>query len=448
VLKKKLYIETYGCQMNISDSEIVGSIMADANYEATDNIKEADVIFVNTCSIRDNAEQRVRARLREFKHLKKKKPDLIIGLLGCMAERLKDKLLIEEPHVTVIAGPDAYRDLPKLMLDVEEGQKAVNILLSSSETYEDIEPIRLDHNGVSAFISIMRGCENYCSYCVVPYTRGKERSRNPETIINEAADLFEKGYREVTLLGQNVNSYRWEKDEIVFNFAGLMEKVAQVSPLLRVRFATSHPKDLSDELIDMIARYPNICSAIHLPVQSGSTRILAKMNRKYDRTWYLGRIEAIKSRIPDCTISTDIIAGFCSEVEEDHQETMSLMKKVGFDLAYMFKYSERPDTAAAKRFPDDVPEDVKGKRLQEIIDLQQQLSFESNKRDIGKTFEVLVEGFSKRSKKFLVGRTSQNKVAVFEAHDYVPGDYVKVRVQECTPATLISKVTEENVVSE
>lgn len=438
--KKKLYIETYGCQMNISDSEIVGSIMADANYEATENIKEADVIFVNTCSIRDNAEQRVRARLREFKSLKKKKPELVIGLLGCMAERLKDKLLVEEPHVTVIAGPDAYRDLPKLMVDVEEGQKAVNILLSSSETYEDIEPIRLDHNGVSAFISIMRGCENFCSYCVVPYTRGKERSRNPQTIIDEAADLFKKGYREVTLLGQNVNSYSWESEEDAFNFSGLIEKVAQVDPLLRVRFATSHPKDLSDELIDMIARYPNICNAIHLPVQSGSTRMLAKMNRKYDRAWYLGRIAAIKSRIPDCTISTDIIAGFCTETEEDHQETMSLMKEVDFDLAYMFKYSERPDTAAAKRFPDDVPEEVKGRRLQEIIDQQQQLSFESNKRDIGKTFEVLVEGFSKRSDKFLFGRTSQNKVAVFEAHDFKPGDYVKITVSDCTPATLISKV--------
>jgi tRNA-2-methylthio-N6-dimethylallyladenosine synthase len=448
VPKKKLYIETYGCQMNISDSEIVGSIMADANYESTENIKEADVIFVNTCSIRDNAEQRVRARLREFKSLKKKKPELIIGLLGCMAERLKDKLLIEEPHVTVIVGPDAYRDLPKLMTYVEDGQKAVNILLSSSETYEDIEPIRLDHNGVSAFISIMRGCENYCSYCVVPYTRGKERSRNPQTILDEAVDLFAKGYREVTLLGQNVNSYSWETETDVFNFAGLIEKVAQINPLLRVRFATSHPKDLSDELINMIARYPNICKAIHLPVQSGSTRMLAKMNRKYDRTWYLGRIDAIKSRIPDCSISTDIIAGFCTETEEDHQETMSLMKEVGFDLAYMFKYSERPDTAAAKRFPDDVPEEVKGRRLQEIIDQQQQLSLESNLRDLGKSFEVLVEGFSKRSNKFLFGRTSQNKVAVFEAHEFKPGDYVNVTVTDCTPATLISKVVEDILVSE
>ncbi|MDP4292263.1 MAG: tRNA (N6-isopentenyl adenosine(37)-C2)-methylthiotransferase MiaB, partial [Bacteroidota bacterium] len=429
-----------GCQMNFSDSEIVGSIMADANYESTMNMKEADVIFINTCSIRDNAEQRVRARLREFKSLKKKNPELVIGLLGCMAERLKDKLLVEEPHVTVIAGPDAYRELPKLMTEVEEGQKAVNILLSSSETYEDIEPIRIDNNGVSAFISIMRGCENYCSYCVVPYTRGKERSRNPQTIIDEAADLFSKGYREVTLLGQNVNSYAWENGDERFNFTALIEKVALINPLLRVRFATSHPKDLSDELIEMIARYPNICKAIHLPVQSGSTRMLAKMNRKYDRNWYLGRIEAIKSRIPDCTISTDIIAGFCSETEEDHQDTLNLMKVVPFDMAYMFKYSERPDTAAAKRFPDDVPEEVKGRRLQEIIDLQQQLSLESNKKDIGKTFEVLVEGFSKRSNKFLFGRTSQNKVAVFEAHDFVPGDYVKITVTDCTPATLISKV--------
>jgi tRNA-2-methylthio-N6-dimethylallyladenosine synthase len=429
--------------MNISDSEIVGSIMADADYESTENIKEADVIFINTCSIRDNAEQRVRARLREFKSLKKKKPELIIGLLGCMAERLKDKLLIEEPHVTVIVGPDAYRDLPKLMGYVEDGQKAVNILLSSSETYEDIEPIRLDHNGVSAFISIMRGCENFCSYCVVPYTRGKERSRNPQTIIDEAVELFAKGYREVTLLGQNVNSYKWESEKDLYNFTGLLEKVALIDPLLRVRFATSHPKDLSDELINMIAHYPNICKAIHLPVQSGSSRMLAKMNRKYDLKWYLGRIEAIKSRIPSCTISTDIIAGFCTETEEDHQETMSLMKEVGFDLAYMFKYSERPDTAAAKRFPDDVPEAVKGRRLQEIIDLQQQLSLESNRRDIGQRFEVLVEGFSKRSNKFLFGRTSQNKVAVFEAHDYKPGDYVMVTVTECTPATLISKVVED-----
>lgn len=439
--KKKLYIETYGCQMNFSDSEIVGSIMADANFEKTELIKEADVIFVNTCSIRDNAEQRVRARLREFKALKKKNPNLVIGLLGCMAERLKEKILEEEPHVTVIAGPDAYRDLPKLMADVEDGQKAVNVLLSSSETYEDIEPIRLDHNGVSAFISIMRGCENFCAYCVVPYTRGKERSRNPETIIHEAADLFAKGYREVTLLGQNVNSYRWEtEDRDDFNFAGLIEKVAQVNPLLRVRFATSHPKDLSNELIDMIARYPNICKAIHLPVQSGSTRMLAKMNRKYDRSWYMDRIAAIKSRLPESTLSTDIIAGFCSETEEDHQETMSLMKEVGFETAFMFKYSERPDTAAAKRFPDDVPEEVKGRRLQEIIDLQQQLSLDSNRRDIGKTFEVLVEGFSKRSKKFLFGRTSQNKVAVFEAHDFKPGDYVTVTVTDCTAGTLIAKL--------
>ncbi len=430
--------------MNFSDSEIVGSIMADANFEKTEQIKEADVIFVNTCSIRDNAEQRVRARLREFKALKKKNPNLVIGLLGCMAERLKEKILEEEPHVTVIAGPDAYRDLPKLMADVEDGQKAVNVLLSTSETYEDIEPIRLDNNGVSAFISIMRGCENFCAYCVVPYTRGRERSRNPETIIHEAADLFAKGYREVTLLGQNVNSYRWETEEDTpFNFAGLIEKVAQVNPLLRVRFATSHPKDLSNELIDMIARYPNICKAIHLPVQSGSTRMLAKMNRKYDRSWYLDRIAAIKSRLPECTLSTDIIAGFCSETEEDHQETMSLMKEVGFETAFMFKYSERPDTAAAKRFPDDVPEEVKGRRLQEIIDLQQQLSLESNRRDVGKTFEVLVEGFSKRSKKFLFGRTSQNKVAVFEAHDFKPGDYVTVTVTDCTAGTLISKLAEE-----
>ena len=433
---KKLFIETYGCQMNFSDSEIVSSIMTQNNYETTQELKEADLIFINTCSIRDNAEQRVRKRLKELNALKKNNPGMRIGVLGCMAERLKEKLLEEEKSVDIIVGPDAYRDLPQLLTDVESGQKAINVLLSEEETYADIKPVRLGENNISAFISIMRGCQNFCSYCVVPYTRGKERSRNPESIIREAKELFEKGYREITLLGQNVNSYKWEKDNGT-DFPELLEKVARISPLLRVRFATSHPKDISDELILTIAKYNNICSSIHLPVQSGSSRILKLMNRKYDRTWYLERIASIKKHIPDCELSTDIIAGFCGETDEDHQQTLSLMKEVGYAYAFMFKYSERPDTMAAKKLKDDVPDEVKSRRLTEIINLQQELSETSNQKDIGKTFEVLVEGSSKKSEEHLSGRNSQNKVVVFPRKDFKTGDYVQVKITDCTAATLL-----------
>jgi len=437
--KKKLYIETYGCQMNFSDSEIVGSIMADKGFEATDNMSLADVIFVNTCSIRDHAEQRVRKRLREFRALKKKNPGLVIGVLGCMAERLKTKLLEEEDHVDMIIGPDAYRDLPQLIETVESGQKAINILLSAEETYADIKPVRIGSNGVSAFISIMRGCENFCAYCVVPYTRGKERSRDPQSIMGEAKDLFNRGFREITLLGQNVNSYRWKTTREELNFAGLLEKVAGVSPLLRIRFATSHPKDLSDELLHTMAGNPNICRSIHLPVQSGSNRMLERMNRKYTREWYMDRVNAIKRIIPGCGLSTDIICGFSGETEEDHRETLSLMKWTGYDYAFMFKYSERPNTIAEKKFKDDVPEELKGKRLQEVIALQQELSLASNREDVGKTFEVLVEGLSKKSDRMLSGRNSQNKVVVFPRENYGRGDYVMVRINDCTPATLIGE---------
>jgi len=419
--------------MNFSDSEIVASIMKDNGFEIISEAKSAEVILVNTCSIRDNAEQRVRNRIQEFKSLKKRTPQLIVGILGCMAERLKTNLLEEETFVDMIIGPDAYRDLPKLLADVESGQKGVNVLLSHEETYSDLNPVRLDGKGVNAFISIMRGCQNFCSYCVVPYTRGKERSRDAQSIIKEASKLFDTGYREITLLGQNVNSYL-SADNL--NFAGLMAQVAEISPLLRVRFATSHPKDMSDELLDTIAAYPNICKFIHLPAQSGSTRILEKMNRKYTREWYLGRIKAIREKIDGCSITTDIIAGFCTETEEDHMETLSLMETVGFDFAYMFKYSERPDTFAAKNFADDVPEAVKARHLQEIINLQNKLSLKSNKKDIGKIFEVLVEGTSKRSKDFVSGRNSQNKMVIFPQNNYKPGDYVNVLIKDCTSASL------------
>ena len=436
-MKKKVYIETYGCQMNFSDSEIVGSIMSDNNFEITNTITDAQVVFINTCSIRDNAEQRVNRRLRELKALKKKNPDIKIGILGCMAERLQDKIF-EEEVVDLIVGPDAYRDLPNLLNTVEKGQKAANVLLSEEETYDEIEPVRLDGNGISAFISIMRGCQNFCSYCVVPFTRGKERSRNPETIVNEAKGLFEKGYREITLLGQNVNSYAWEGDDKL-NFALLLERVAQIDPLLRIRFATSHPKDISNELLHIIAKYNNVCKSIHLPVQAGSNRILKLMNRKYTREWYMNRIEAIKTIIPSCTISTDIITGFCSETEEEHQETLSLMEWVGYDYAFMFKYSERSDTLAAKKYKDDVPEEVKSRRLDEIIELQKRLSLESNKKDIGGTFEVLIDSISKRSQLKLSGRNSQNKVVVIPKSDHKIGDYVSVKIKDCTSATLISE---------
>lgn len=428
-------METYGCQMNFSDSQIVGSIMTDHEFEITENIADADLIFVNTCSIREHAEQRIRARLKEFGRYKKMKPDLKIGLLGCMAERLKEQLLEQEHTVDIIVGPDAYRDLPRLLNLAETGQKAVNVILSMDETYADINPIHT--KGISSFISIMRGCENFCSYCVVPYTRGRERSRDPETIVREATRLFEDGIREVTLLGQNVNSYQSEDGT---GFAGLLEKVALVNPELRVRFATSHPKDISNELIETIARHHNICKSIHLPVQSGSNRMLKLMNRKYTREWYLERIETIKRIIPDCALSTDIIAGFSSETEDDHRETLSLMKEVGYDYAFMFKYSERPNTLAAKKYKDDIDEETKGRRLQEIIDLQQELSYESNLKDIGKTFEVLVENVSKKSKEEMSGRNSQNKVIVFPGHSNKPGDFVKIKVTSCTSATLRGEV--------
>ena len=425
--------------MNFSDSEIVASIMHEGGYETCDEASSSDVILINTCSIRDNAEQRVLGRLKELQSLKKLRPGMVLGVIGCMAERLKTQLLEEEKlgmRIDIVVGPDAYRELPQLMLDVESGQKACNVILSEEETYADITPVKYSGNKVSAFISIMRGCENFCSYCVVPYTRGKERSRNPETILNEAKELFENGYREITLLGQNVNSYNWEN---TVNFSSLLKSVAEISPLLRLRFATSHPKDISDELIEIIATYNNICNAIHLPVQSGSSEVLKRMNRKYSREDYLERIRKIKSLIPDCAISTDIIAGFCGETDEDHRQTLSLMKDVAFDFAFMFKYSERPDTLAEKKYEDDIPDKIKGQRLKEIIDLQQSLSLESNKQDIGKTFEVLVEGFSKRSKQQVSGRNSQNKVVVFDNKDFKPGDYVNVKITSCSAATLLGE---------
>jgi tRNA-2-methylthio-N6-dimethylallyladenosine synthase len=440
IMSRKLYIETYGCQMNFSDSEIVGSILSENNCVLEDDVNSADIILINTCSIRENAEKRVFNRLRNLRYLKKSNPLLIIGVIGCMAERLKEDLLKKEPAVDLIVGPDAYRDLPKLLKEVDLGDKAVQTLLSEDETYDDILPVRIDSNGVSAFISIMRGCQNFCAYCVVPYTRGKERSRNPQTIINEAKTLVENGFREVTLLGQNVNSYLWEETGETVNFSKLMAMVAEINPLLRVRFATSHPKDLSDELIATIKKYPNICKSIHLPLQSGSNNVLKKMNRKYTREWYLGRVNAIKTAIPDCGISTDIITGFCGETEEDHKDTLSLMREVGYDSAFMFKYSERPGTTAAKCYENDIPEEVKSRRLEEIIALQSELSLASNKKDIGKTFEILVEGQSKRSKKQLFGRNSQNKVIIFTSTDEKIGDYVIVKVTDCTAATLFGEV--------
>ena len=427
--------------MNFSDSEIVASIMTDKNFESTTEADKADIIFINTCSIRENAEQKVLNRLKQLQVLRKKNPNLVLGVLGCMAERMKTELLEETTagsKVDMVAGPDAYRDLPQLLLDVETGQKAVNVILSAEETYADISPVRYASNGVSAFISIMRGCENFCTYCVVPYTRGKERSRSVSSIISEAHDLFEQGYREITLLGQNVNSYRY-KDEMksrVIGFHELLQMVADINPLLRVRFATSHPKDMSDELLEVIARNKNICKAIHLPVQSGSSAVLKKMNRKYTREVYLQRIQSIKTLIPEAAITTDIIAGFCGETEQDHLETISLLKEAGFDFAFMFKYSERPGTIAEKKLEDDVPEDVKSKRLQEIIDLQNKLSLKSNQDDVGKVFEVLVEGRSRKSDKYVSGRNSQNKMVVFPDEGFKPGDYVKVKITDCTSATL------------
>ncbi len=432
----KLYIETYGCQMNVADSEVVIAVLSGYQYVIIEDIRDADIILINTCSIRENAEKRIFGRIGVFKQLKKANPGLIIGIIGCMAERLKGALLKDEA-VGLVVGPDAYRDLPALIENVRKGEKGINVELSLEETYDDIEPVRIDKKGVSAFISIMRGCNNFCSYCVVPYTRGRERSRDPETIIMEAGELVNKGYREVTLLGQNVNSYHWVKNGKSISFAGLMDKVAEVNPLLRVRFATSHPKDLSDELLHVMAKHPNICRHIHLPCQSGSTKILEKMNRKYTRDDYLLKVAAIKNILPGCSLTTDIIAGFCTETEEDHQQTLSLVENVGFDFAYMFKYSERPGTTAIKKYKDDVPEDVKTRRLNEIIELQKKLSAASNKKDLGKNFEVLVEGPSKRSPDDYCGRTSQNKMVVFPKNNSKPGTYIKTKIIDYTSATLI-----------
>ncbi|WP_289066464.1 tRNA (N6-isopentenyl adenosine(37)-C2)-methylthiotransferase MiaB [uncultured Alistipes sp.] len=432
---RRLYVETYGCQMNVGDSEIVVSIMQQEGFVHTEVPDEADVVLINTCSIRDNAEQRIWGRLAEMRRLRKARPSLIVGVIGCMAERLKEKLTEGPAGVDVVAGPDAYRDLPRLVREAEAGGKGVNVLLSSEETYAEIAPVRLDKNGVSAFVSIMRGCNNFCSYCVVPYTRGRERSRDPETILAEVRTLFDNGYREVTLLGQNVNSYR--AGEV--DFPELVRRTALVSPLLRVRFATSHPKDMSDRLLEVMASMPNVCRSIHLPAQSGATSMLERMNRKYSREWYLGRIAAIRRYMPDCGITTDLIAGFSGETEEEHARTLSLMREVGYDFAFMFKYSERPGTFASKHLPDDVPDDVKSRRLQEIIALQNELGRQSYLRDVGKEFEVLVEGVSKRDAGQLSGRTSQNKVVVFDRGSHSIGDYVRVRITGCTSATLFGE---------
>ncbi len=446
---KKLYLESYGCQMNFSDSEVVASILTNEGFSTTRNIDEADVILLNTCSIRENAETRVRNRLTDFKKKKEDHPERVVGILGCMAERLKKSLLEEEKLVDLVAGPDAYRDLPNLIEEVGTGQKAVNVLLSRDETYADISPVRLDQGGISAFVTIMRGCDNMCSFCVVPFTRGRERSRDPQTIVEECRDLFEKGYREVTLLGQNVDSYRWNitsKGEIkdsslpTTNFAQLMEKVALVSPLLRVRFSTSHPKDMTDEVLEIMSKYENICPYIHLPVQSGNTDVLYRMNRGYSREWYLERIDAIKRIIPDCAISTDIITGFCGETDEEHQDTLSLMESVQYDFAYMFKYSERPKTLAERRFKDDVPEDVKGQRLNEIIEKQLSHSLKSHQKQVGTLQKVLVEGPSKRSEDFYCGRNGRNSMVVFPKENATKGNYVMVRIEECTSATLLGKI--------
>jgi len=436
---KKVYIETYGCQMNVADTEVVVSILSKAGYEPTENIKEAGLILINTCSIRDNAEQRIWGRLKAISHLKKQKNDLRIGIIGCMAERLKEKLIETDQLVDMVVGPDAYRDLPFLVTEAEGGHKTVNVLLSHEETYADISPVRMDKNGVSSFVSIMRGCNNMCAYCVVPYVRGAERSRNPESILKEIKELFETGYGEVTLLGQNVDSYNWNNGTGIMGFPELLEKVALINPLLRVRFSTSHPKDISDELLYTIARNNNICKHIHLPAQSGSSRILKLMNREYTREWYMDRVNAIYAIIPECSLSTDMITGFCTETEEDHKESLSLMEWAGFDFAYMFKYSERPGTKAARKLIDNVSESVKAERLSEMIALQNRLSGKSKKSDIGRIVEVLIEGYSKRSTEHLSGRTSQNKVVVFPAGDHKKGEYTKVLIERSTSATLIGK---------
>jgi len=444
--QKRFYIESYGCQMNFSDSEIVASILNKEGFGATRNFEEADLVLLNTCSIREKAEQTVRKRLTEFRKIKEARPGMLVGVLGCMAERLKAKLLEEEKLVDLVVGPDAYRSLPGLIEEAETGQKAVNVLLSRDETYADISPVRLDSNGITAFISIMRGCNNMCSFCVVPFTRGRERSRDAFSIVAEAQDLFNRGFKEVTLLGQNVDSYYWTPNasttENPVTFSQLLEKVALVSPDLRVRFSTSHPKDITEDVLHTIAKYDNICNYIHLPVQSGNTRVLQLMNRTYTREWYMAKVKQIREIIPGCGISSDVITGFCTETEEEHQDTLSIMEYSKYDMSYMFFYSERPGTLAARRYTDDIPEPVKKRRLQEIVDLQGRLSRESNQRDIGKTFKVLIEGESKRSDQDWMGRTSQNKVIVFNkgTHRLQKGNYVMVKVNDCTQATLLGEI--------
>ena len=451
---RKLYIESYGCAMNFSDSEIVASILAEQGFETTGDYTNADVIFINTCSIRENAETRVRNRLKEFKTAKSKNPGMVVGVLGCMAERLKAKFLEEEKLVDVVVGPDAYRDLPNLIDQVDSGQKAVNVLLSREETYADISPVRLNSNGINAFVSIMRGCDNMCSFCVVPFTRGRERSRDPYSIVKECTDLFDQGYREVTLLGQNVDSYKWSSENqetegksqdeaIKVNFANLLEMVAGVSPELRIRFSTSHPKDITDEVLYTMAKHDNICKYIHLPVQSGNSRILDLMNRTYDRDWYINRIDAIRRIMPGCAISTDVITGFCTETDEEHKETVSMMEYVKYDFAYMFMYSERPGTLAAKRYADDIPEPVKAARLTEIVALQQQHSLHRLQGQLGKVQKVLIEGFSKKSKNDYAGRTDQNAMMVFPVDErFKPGQYVNVIAERCTTATLMGRIVD------
>ncbi len=435
---QKIYIETYGCQMNVVDSEVVAAIMTDNGFSISENLEDANIILVNTCSIRENAEQKVRQRLNDYKKYKKKDKGILIGVIGCMAERLKQKLLEEEKLVDMVIGPDAYRDLPKLVEEAGSGQQAINVLLSREETYADINPVRLGKNNVTAFVSIMRGCDQMCSYCVVPFTRGRERSRDPYTIIREVNDLIAKGYKEVTLLGQNVNSYIWENKENnrKISFASLLEMVAKTSPDLRVRYSTSHPKDMTDDVLHTMAKYDNICKNIHLPVQSGNNRVLENMRRGYTREWYMDRIRAIKKILPGCGLSSDFITGFCDETEEEHKDTLSLMKWAGFDFAFMFKYSERPNTYAERKLKDNIPDETKSRRLTKIIELQNKLSLESNKKDIGKTFEVLVEGVSRKSDERLFGRNSQNKVVVFDRGNIEIGDYVNVKITECTSATL------------
>ncbi|EFK59677.1 tRNA (N6-isopentenyl adenosine(37)-C2)-methylthiotransferase MiaB [Sphingobacterium spiritivorum] len=447
---RKLYIESYGCQMNFSDSEIVASILMDKGFETTKDFNEADVVFINTCSIRENAETRVRNRLKEFEFAKSKNPGMIVGVLGCMAERLKSKFLEEEKLVDVVVGPDAYRDLPNLIEQVDDGAKAVNVLLSREETYADINPVRLNTNGITAFISIMRGCDNMCSFCVVPFTRGRERSRDVDSIIKEAQDLFNAGYREVTLLGQNVDSYKFtapvaegESPAEPVNFAQLLAKVADVSPLLRVRFSTSHPKDITDEVLHTMARYENICNYIHLPVQSGNSRVLELMNRTYDRAWYIDRVDAIRRILPECGISTDVITGFCTETEEEHQETLSMMDYVKYDYAYMFAYSERPGTLAAKRYEDDIPEEIKKRRLTEVVAKQRLHSHYRIQNFVGKVHKILIEGYSKRSDQDFAGRNDQNAMVVFPVDNrYKIGDYVNVIGESCTSATLLGRIVE------